>query len=71
MTRTKDKQPRIIEMECPYGRDVVFRRSGFSKGAWEHIVHKFGITYEPEVVMSIRIDGEDDFGHLLISVTVE
>lgn len=69
MNKKKVKQ---VFIEYPYSHSVTLRRSGFSKAAWVSIVHKFGInSYEPENVQSITIEGEDDFGHLQLSVVVE
>lgn len=63
---------KIVSLEAPYGRTITLRKSGVSKSAWEYIVHKFGITsYDPDRIISITVDGEDDYGHLLISATVE
>jgi hypothetical protein len=42
-----------------------------TKSAWGYVVHKFGITsYDPDKILSITVDGEDDFGHLLISIAI-
>lgn len=63
---------KIVSLEAPYGRTITLRKSGVSKSAWEYIVHKFGVTsYDPDKILSITVDGEDDYGHLLISATVE
>lgn len=61
-----------LELECPYRKTVTFRRSGVTKKDWEYLCQKFGINQlPPEKVQSITIDGEDDYGHLLISVVAE
>lgn len=61
-----------IELECPYRKTVTFRRSGVTKKDWEYLCNKFGINQlPPEKVQSITIEGEDDFGHLLITVVAE
>jgi hypothetical protein len=66
------KNVKQVFIEYPYSHSVTLRRSGFSKAAWSVIVHKFGVNgYEPENVQSITIEGEDDFGHLQLSVIVE
>lgn len=62
---------REISVQCPYGKSVTFRRSGMSKSAWEYTVHKFNLTQEPESVQSITIEGEDDYGHLLLRIVVD
>lgn len=68
----KEKKTKRIDLLCPYAHNVTFRRSGLSKSAWEYVVHKFGISVvEPEKVSSITIEGEDDFGHLLISIMAD
>ena len=68
----KEKRTKRIDLAFPYARGVVLRRSGMSKSAWEYVVHKFGIiVVEPEQISSITIEGEDDFGHLLISIMVD
>lgn len=67
--KTKVRQ---ISLEYPYSHSVTFRRSGFSKVAWEAIVHKFGVTQaEPQKIQSISIDGDDDYGRLQLSIIVE
>lgn len=62
---------RELSVQCPYGKSVTFRRSGMSKAAWEYTVHKFNLTQEPENVQSITIEGEDDYGHLLLRIVVD
>lgn len=67
-----EKKMRTVSLEAPYGRTITLRKSGVSKAAWEYIVHKFGITsYEPDKILSVTVNGEDDFGHLLVSIMVE
>lgn len=67
-----EKKTRMVSLEAPYGRTITLRKSGVTKAAWEYIVHKFGVTsYDPDKILSITVDGEDDFGHLLVSITVE
>ena len=67
-----EKTARMVSLEAPYGRTITLRKSGVSKAAWEYIVHKFSITsYDPDKILSITVDGEDDFGHLLVSIMVE
>ncbi len=58
-------------VQCPYRRTVAFRRSGFSKSAWEHIVHLFHLTQEPNKVQSITVEGEDDYGHLILHLVLD
>ncbi len=61
-----------MDLECPYGKTITFRRSAVSKKAWEYLVYKFGISQiPPERIQSITIDGEDDFGHLIINIIAE
>jgi hypothetical protein len=61
-----------VDLECPYGRAVIFRRSGVTRKDWEYLCQKFGINQlPPEKVQSITIEGEDDYGHLLISIVAE
>ncbi len=68
----KEKKTKRIDLLFPYSHGVVLRRSGVSKSAWEYIVHKFGIiVVEPEQISSITIEGEDDYGRLMISVMVD
>lgn len=63
---------RRIDIEYPYAHGVTLRRSGVSKAAWEYIIHRFGITQaEPSRISSITIEGESDYGRLLISAVVE
>jgi len=43
-----------------------------TKKDWEYLCQKFGINQlPPEKVQSITIEGEDDYGHLLISIVAE
>lgn len=66
------KETKQKQMIFEYGHTVILRRSGVSKKDWEYLCHKFGIiNYAPEEVTSITIDGEDDYGRLMISITVE
>lgn len=66
------KNIKLLHIEYPYSHSVILRRSAFTKSAWETLVHKFGISCaESKDVLSITIDGEDDFGHLLLSICVE
>lgn len=58
-------------VQCPYGREVTFRRSGFSKSVWEHIVQRFYLTEEPSTIQSITIEGEDDYGHLILHLVLD
>lgn len=68
----KEKKTRRVDLVYPYSHGVILRRSGVSKKAWDYICWKFGITIaEPEQITSIQIEGEDDFGRLLISVNIE
>lgn len=61
-----------LELECPYRKTVTFRRSGVTRKDWEYICQKFGINQiPPEKAQSITIEGEDDYGHLLISIVAE
>jgi hypothetical protein len=66
------KTVKRIDLEYRYDHDITFRRSSFTRAAWEQIVHKFSITQaEPSKIKSITIEGEDDFGHLQLSIMVE
>lgn len=66
------KNVKQVFIEYPYSHSVILRRSAFSKSAWDALVHKFGvINYIPENIQSITIEGEDDFGHLQLSLIVE
>lgn len=68
----KEKKTKRIDLLYPYAHNVTFRRSGLSRSAWEYIVHKFGISVvEPEKVSSVTIEGDDDYGRLIISVMVD
>lgn len=61
-----------LDLECPYRKTVTFRRSGVTKKDWEYLCQKFGISQiSPDKIQSITIDGEDDFGHLMISIVAE
>ena len=69
---SKKPEVRRIDLQTEYGRSITFRRSGFSKSAWEHICQKFGANTVPyEKIQSITIDGEDDYGHMLFHINVE
>ena len=68
------KKPEVysLELECPYRKTITFRKSGVTKKDWEYLCQKFGINQlPPEKVQSITIEGEDDYGHLLISIVAE
>lgn len=69
--KKNEKKVKQINLEYRYDHHPTLRRSGMTKSAWEYVVHKFGISFEPEKVMSITIEGEDDYGHLLLSCVVE
>lgn len=69
--KKNEKKVKQINLEYRYDHHPTLRRSGMTKSAWEYIVHKFGISVEPQNVMSITIEGEDDYGHLLLSCVVE
>ena len=60
-----------ICVQCPYRRTVTFRRSGFSKSAWEHIAQRFYLTEDPAKIQSITIEGEDDYGHLILHLVMD
>lgn len=61
-----------LDLECPYRKSITFRRSGVTRKDWEYLCQKFGINQiPPEKVQSITIEGEDDYGHLLISIVAE
>lgn len=69
---TEKKETYRLDLEYPYDRSVTLRRSGLSKSAWEYVCQKFGINQlSPEKVQSITIEGEDDYGHLMISIVAE
>lgn len=66
------KKVRRVDLEYRYNHSITFRRSSFSKGAWGTIVYKFSISqFEPDEIQSITIEGEDDYGHLQLSIIVE
>lgn len=68
----KEKETYRLDLEYPYSHGVTLRRNGVSKSAWEYIVYKFGITQaEADDILSIAIDGEDDFGRLQLTVIAE
>lgn len=68
----KDVKVRRLDLEYRYDHTITLRRSSFSKAAWETIIHKFSITqFEPSRIQSLTIDGEDDFGHLQLSIMIE
>lgn len=71
MKAKTEKNLRTVELVYDYSHNPTLRRSGMTKAGWEYVVHKFGITYSPEAVASITITGEDDYGHLLLSIVVE
>lgn len=71
MKKTNEKTVKKIDLEYRYDHHPTLRRSGMSKSGWEYVVHKFGIAVEPQKVMSITIEGEDDYGHLLLSCVME
>ena len=66
-----EKKVKQLNLEYRYDHHPTLRRSRMTKSAWEYVVHKFGITVEPQKIMSITIEGEDDYGHLLLSCVVE
>lgn len=67
-----EKKSKRVDLVYPYSHGIILRRSGMSKKAWDYICHKFGINVaEPEKVTAISIEGEDDYGRLLISIMVE
>ena len=46
-----------VDLECPYGKAITFRRSGMSPKAWEYICYKFNIAHVPaEKIQSITIE---------------
>ena len=71
MNRKNEKTVRKVDIMYPYDKHPTLRRSGMGASAWEYTVQKFGITADPKNVMSITIEGEDDFGHLLLSYILE
>lgn len=71
MNRKNEQTVRKVDIVYQYDHRPTLRRSGMGTSAWEYTVHKFGITADPKKVMSITIEGEDDFGHLLLSYVVE
>lgn len=71
MRKNTEKTVRKVDIMYAYDHKPTLRRSGMSKHDWEYVVHKFGITAEPEKVQSITIEGDDDYGHLLLSYVVE
>ena len=72
MSKKEQCGTKRIDLEYPYGHSITLRRSSMSKKDWEYIVQKFGISQAPsEYIRSVTIEGEDDFGHLLLSVIVD
>lgn len=71
MRKDAEKTVKKVDIMYAYDHHPTLRRSGLSKHAWEYIVHKFGVAAEPEKVQSITIEGDDDYGHLLLSYVVE
>lgn len=68
----ESKTYRRLDMVFDYGHTPMLRRSGMGKKSWDYVCHKFGVTQvDSESVLSISIDGEDDYGRLLISATIE
>lgn len=65
-------ESKTVCMVFPYDRFPIFRRSAMSKKDWSYICHKFGVdSHDPKSVRSIAIDGEDDYGRLMITVTFD
>lgn len=71
MKKQQEKEARKIDIQYAYDHRPTLRRSGMPKGAWEYVVHKFGIVEDPQKVRSITIEGDDDYGHLMLSYIVE
>ena len=71
MKKPTEKVVKKVEIQYAYDHKPTLRRSGMGKGAWEYTVYKFGIVEDPQKVMSITIEGEDDYGHLQLSYIVE
>lgn len=63
---------RRVELEAPFGRTITLRRSGMKKKDWAYVVRRFGITQtHPDDILSITVEGDDGYGHLVISIIVE
>ena len=71
MNRKNEQTVHKVDIMYPYDKHPTLRRSGLTTSAWEYVVQKFGIVADPKKVLSITIEGEDDFGHLLLSYVVE
>ena len=62
-----------VTLETPYGKSVTLRRSMVaSKKDWNYICSRFGLAaYDPEKVVSIKIEGQTDFDRLTITAVIE
>ena len=69
---TAPKGYRRIDLVYQYDHQPILRRSAMSKKAWDYICHKFSVTQvDSTKVQSITIEGEDDFGRLMVSAMIE
>lgn len=65
------KERKTVEYTYKYGRGITLRKSGMSKREWEYVVKRFDIfDYPSENVISITIEGSDQFGRARISFDV-
>ena len=62
-----------VMFETPYGRAVTLRRSFLSKKGWDYICHRFGLLgkYTSDKIVSIKIEGHNEFDKLIITAVVE
>lgn len=61
-----------IQLEYPYSHTIILRRSDFNTNDWEKLVERFKIyQVAPSKIVSITIDGEDDYGRLRVSIVAE
>lgn len=66
------KDYKRIELLYQYDHRPVLRRSAMSRKAWDYICHKFSVTQvDSDKVASITIEGEDDYGRLMVSAMIE
>lgn len=65
------KERKTVEYTYNYGHQITLRKSGMSKRDWEYTVKRFNIfDYPSENVISITIEGADQFGRVRISFDV-
>jgi hypothetical protein len=65
------KERNTVEYTYNYGHGITLRKSGMSKREWEYVVKRFEIfDYPSENVISITVEGADQFGRVKISFDV-